>query len=106
MLNTPKSALIAAASIFAVSGLALAPSFAQETGSINYADVLVQNIDTLSNDDQRSYENLSPAQLAMAQEKLSANPSLVSALNAKGVQLKNVVRVIEFPNGSALVYQR
>jgi hypothetical protein len=30
MLNTPKSALIAAASIFAVSGFALAPSFAQE----------------------------------------------------------------------------
>jgi hypothetical protein len=106
MLNVPKSALIAAASLFAVSGLALSPSFAQETGSVNYADVLVQNIDTLTNDEQRSYENLSPDQLAVAQEKISANPSLASTLNAKGVQLKNVVKVIEFPNGSALVYQR
>ncbi len=104
MKYASKSALIAAA---ALAGLAsLAPAFAQETGSINPADVLVQNIDTLTNDEQRSYENLSPAQLAMAQEKISANPSLASALNAQGVQLKNVVKVIEFPNGSALVYQR
>jgi hypothetical protein len=34
MLNIRKSALIAAASIFAVSGFALAPSFAEQLGSI------------------------------------------------------------------------
>jgi hypothetical protein len=106
MLNTPKSALIAAASIFAVSGLALSPSFAQQTGSINPVNVIVQRIDALNNDEKRTYENLSPDQLSMAQEKISANPSLVSALTAQGVNPKDVVKVIEFPNGSALVYQR
>lgn len=104
MRQASKTALIAAAALVGLSSLA--PAFAQETGSINPADVLVQNIGALSNDEQRSYENLSAGQLALAQEKISANPSLASALNAQGVQLKNVVRVIEFPNGSALVYQR
>ena len=104
MRNAPKTALIAAAALAGLSSLA--PAFAQETGSINPANVTVQRIDALNNDEQRSYDNLSADQLAMAQEKISANPSLVSALNAQGVQLKNVVKVIEFPNGSALVYQR
>ena len=104
MRYASKTALVAAAALAGLAGLA--PAFAQETGSINPASVTVQRIDALSNDEQRSYENLSADQLAMAQEKISANPSLASALNAQGVQLKNVVKVIEFPNGSALVYQR
>jgi hypothetical protein len=104
MRNASKTALFAAAALAGLSSLV--PAFAQETGSINPADVLVQRIDTLSNDEQRAFDNPAPGQLAMAQEKISANPSLASALNAQGVQLKNVVKVIEFPNGSALVYQR
>jgi hypothetical protein len=106
MYKTPKSAIFAAASIFALSGLALTPALAQETGSINPASITIQRIDALSNDEERSYENLSPAQLALAQDQVSANPSLAGALRAKGVKLNSVVRVIEFPNGSALVYQR
>jgi hypothetical protein len=138
MLNTPKSALIAAASIFAVSGFALAPSFAEQLGSIPSSSssaaaavapssdynrpgqidnvrtgsiaaaspVTVKRIDALESDEARQFENISAGQLAAAQEKLQANPGLVSELQAQGVQLNNVVGVQTFSNGGALVYVR
>ena len=77
-----------------------------ETGSIARSEVTVQMISALTDDEQRSFDNISAADQAAVQEKLNANPSLVSSLRAQGVQLKNVAKVIEFPNGSALVYQR
>lgn len=138
MLTTPKSALIAAASIFAVSSFALAPSFAEQLGSIpsssssaiaagtlstsdypsgqldnvrtgsiaTASPVTVQRIDALENDDARQYENISADRIAAAQEKLQATPGLISELQAKGVQLNNVVDVQTFSNGGALVYVR
>ena len=106
MLKTSKSALIAAASLFALQALSLTAALAQETGAIAPADVTIQRIDALENDEQRTLKSLSPAQLVLAQEKIDANPSLAGALRAKGVPLSQVVKVIEFPNGAALVYQR
>ena len=88
--------------------LALAPAFAQETGSIGPASsVTVQRVDALDTNDQRAqFENLGADALAMAQEKISSNPALASQLRAQGVQINNVVKVIEFSNGEALVYVR
>jgi hypothetical protein len=51
MLNTSKSALIAAASIFAVSGFALAPSFAEQLGSIPSSSSSAIAAGTISSDD-------------------------------------------------------
>lgn len=104
MRNASKAALIATAALVGLSSMA--PAFAQVTGSIAPVKVTVQRVDALSNDEKRSYENLSPSEIAVAQEQIGANSSLANALLAQGVQLKNVVRVIEFPNGAALVYQR
>jgi hypothetical protein len=133
MLNTPKSTLIAAASIFAVSSFALAPSFAEELGSIPSSSssaaaadhnirgqldnmrtgsiaaaspVTVKRIDALENDEARQFENISAGQLAEAQQELQANPGLASELQAQGVQLNNVVDIQTFSNGGALVYVR
>ena len=104
MKNASRTAIFAAAALVGLSSLA--PAFAQETGSINPSSVTVQRIDALSNDEERTYDNLSQGQLAAVQEQVNANPALVGALRAKGVNLNSVVRVIEFPNGSTLVYQR
>lgn len=77
------------------------------TGSIAAASpVTVKRIDALENDEARQFENLSQDQVSAAQQELQANPGLVSELQAKGVQLKNVVDVQTFSNGGALVYVR
>jgi hypothetical protein len=51
MLNIPKSALIAAASVFAVSGFTLAPSFAQDVKAIPGLSLSVKDGRTASSDD-------------------------------------------------------
>ena len=107
MYKTSKSALIAAASLMVLPALALAPAFAQQTGSIGPASgVTVQRVDALETNEMAQFDNLSPALYEAAQAQLSSNPSLVSSLRAKGVQINNVVKVIEFSNGEALVYVR
>jgi hypothetical protein len=68
--------------------------------------VTVKRIDALENDQARLYENISADQLAATQQELQANPGLVSELQAKGVQLNNVVDIETFSNGGALVYVR
>ena len=107
MFKTPKSALVGAASLFVLPALALTPAFAQETGSIGPASsVTVQRIDALDTNAMQEFDSLSAAKYEAAQALLSSNPSLVSSLRAQGVQINNVVKVIEFSNGEALVYVR
>ena len=66
----------------------------------------MQRIDALEDDAARQFENISADQLAAAQQELQSNPGLVSELQAKGVQLNNVVDVQAFSNGGVLVYVR
>ena len=107
MNKTSKFVTITAAAMVALSGIALVPSYAQETGSIGAgSSVIVQRIDALENNQKEQFENISTGQYAAVQEKLSANPSLVSALKQQGVQLNNVVGIVEFANGNALAYLR
>ena len=107
MNRTSKITALAAASMIALTGLMAAPSFAQVTGSIAPAtDVIVQRVDALDNTERTQFDNISNAQLSQAQDKLASNTSLSSQLQSQGVQLKNVVKVIEFSNGGALVYLR
>jgi hypothetical protein len=77
------------------------------TGSIaEPTKIIIKRISALENDEALQFDNISQDQLAAAQEKLQANPSLASELQAEGVQLNNVVSVETFNDGGALVYVR
>jgi hypothetical protein len=131
---TSKFTALAAASAIAVASIFPVSAFAQNAGSIPNSSgsaeasemiepgagidqgttgsiapassITVKRIDALENDEARQFENLSQDQLAAAQQELQANPGLVSELQAKGVQLNNVVDVQTFGNGGVLVYVR
>jgi hypothetical protein len=134
MSNTSKFTALAAASAIAVASIFPVSAFAQDAGSIPSSSgsaaasqiiepgvgidqgttgsiapasrVNVKQIGALENDEARQFENITADQLAAAQQKLQDNPGLVSELQAKGVQLNNVVDVQTFGNGGVLVYVR
>ncbi len=126
MTKTSKLTAFAAASAIAVASMLPVAAFAQETGAIPNSStsaeaakdigvagtgqaaspVIVQRIDGLENDEARAFENLTADQVAAAQQEITANPALAAELQSQGVQLNNVVDVITFPDGNALVYVR
>lgn len=107
IMNTKSKALaLLAVTLVSIGGSALSPARAQTTGSIYKPAIGVQYVGSLSKGEQRDFESMTGAQRAAVQERLNANPALVSNLHAKGVQLKNVVKIIDFKNGSELAYVR
>jgi hypothetical protein len=68
--------------------------------------VTVERIDSLAMNEASRLENIGAEELAATQQEIAANPALAAELRAKGVQLNDVVDVISFPNGTALVYVR
>jgi hypothetical protein len=134
MTISSKLTTFALASALAATSLAPVAGFAQETGSVSpssssvldtnesvteetsqpeglpdsaaASQINIKRIDSLEEGEASQFQNISQDQLAAAQEELQANPGLMSELQAKGVQLNNVVDIEAFPNGGVLVYVR
>jgi hypothetical protein len=133
MTISSKLTTFALASALAATSLAPVAGFAQETGSVSpsssvldtnesiteetsqpeglpdsaaASQINIKRIDSLEEGEASQFQSISQDQLAAAQEELQANPGLMSELQAKGVQLNNVVDIEAFPNGGVLVYVR
>jgi hypothetical protein len=133
MTISSKLTAFAAASAIAAASLMPVAGFAQETGTVSpssssldanksineqtsqpeglpdsaaASQITVTRIDSLEEGEASQFQNISQDRLAATQQELQANPGLVSELQAKGVQLNNVVDIQAFPNGGVLVYVR
>jgi hypothetical protein len=133
MTISSKLTAFAAASALAAVSIAPVAGFAQETGSVSSStsaidanesvdaetsvpeglpesaaasQINIKRIDALEEGEASQFQNITEDQMAAAQQELQANPGLVSELEAKGVQLNNVVDIQAFPNGGVLVYVR
>lgn len=108
MNNAIKLVLASTLALGSVAGAA----FAQTAAVTSEQNVSVVRIDSLNNDQDRSeYDRLkqlsmSETGMGEAQAMISADPMLVAALEAKNVQLTNVVHVQTAADGGKVVYVR
>ncbi len=118
MNSAVKLALASAMSIASASSVALAQTAtpmvdSTTTGSTTMSDnVSVVQMSALNSDSTREkftkIQRLSKSETAMAeaQTELQKDPTLVAALDARNVQLNNVVLVETAANGGKIVYVR
>lgn len=111
MKTAAKLALAATLSVMSMGSYAAA----QTTGSITpMADDMVTIVDvgslTNSNTDSSSipatYRNPSPQSISNAQEEIMNDPALLAMLEAKNVQIENVIGIQTAANGGKIVYLR
>ena len=108
MNNAIKLVLASTLALGSVAGAA----FAQTAAVTSEQNVSVVRIDSLNNDQDRSeYDRLkqlsmSETGMGEAQAMVSADPMLGAALEAKNVQLTNVVHVQTAADGGKVVYVR
>jgi len=112
MKTVLKLALAAALSATTLSGYAYAQTASSTTPMMADDMITIVNVGSESNANTdtssipATYRNPSPESITKAQTEIQNDPALMATLEAKNVQLENVIGIQTAANGGKIVYTK